>query len=108
MTWAEIYMYGLSYCRLELDFLLEIDINILSVMLRAEMDKEVHKYDLEMRKLAWQTAYLMNATGNFKTPVKPEKLYVSILELDKKKKPDKQSDIQTKRDELLKIFNIKN
>lgn len=103
-------MYGLAFCRLDVDYMYELDLNILSMLLKAEIDKEVHEYDLEMRRLAWQTALLMNATGNFKTPVKPEKLYVSIIEQEKKqqkKKPEPTEDIQAKKEELLKTFGIK-
>lgn len=103
-------MYGLAYCKLDYEYMYELDINILSKLLKAEIDKELHDYDVSMRKLAWQTSYLMNATGNYKNPVKPEKLYTSIFDKTKKaenKKPLPNSDIQKKRDELLKTFGIK-
>lgn len=35
-----------------------------------------------MQRLAWQTAYLMNATGNFKKNIKPTDLYQSIFDKD--------------------------
>ncbi len=35
-----------------------------------------------MQRLAWQTAYLMNATGNFKKNIKPTDLYQSVFDKD--------------------------
>lgn len=35
-----------------------------------------------MQRLAWQTAYLMNATGNFKKNIKPTDLYQSVFDRD--------------------------
>lgn len=99
-------MYGLAYCKLDYDYMMELDLLILSRLLKAEIDREFHQYDLEMRKTAWQTAYLMNATGNFKTPVKPDKLYTSIEDQKKKDKPARTEDVQAKKEELLKTFGI--
>lgn len=97
-------MYSLAYCRLDYEYALDLDLDILSVMIKAEIDREVHLYDLEMMKTAWQTAYLMNSTGNYKRPVKPEKLYESI---QAKKKPVKHDDVKAKRDDLLRTFGLK-
>lgn len=100
-------MYGLAYCKLDYYYMMDMDLVILGRLLHAEIEKEAHQYDLEMQKISWQTACLMNATGNFKTPVKPEKLYVPLDKQKKKDKPERIEDIQAKREELLKTFGIK-
>lgn len=102
-------MYGLSYCGLDYDYMYDLDLFVLYKLLKAEMDREVHEYDLGMLKLSWQTALLMNATGNYKREVKPESLYTSFEDRQKEQleEENKQTSIQTKRDELLKTFNIK-
>ena len=109
MTWDEIDMYGLSYCGLGYERMYDMDLFILYKLLKAEMDREAHTYDTDMLKLSWQTAFLMNATGNYKRDVKPENLYVPYEERQKLQldEESKQSSIQAKRDELLKTFNIK-
>lgn len=102
-------MYGLSYAKLDYDYMYELDLSILYLIVMAEMDKEVHQYDIEMMKLSWQTAFLMNATGNYKRAIKPENLYVTLAERNQIQvtEEDKQADIKAKREELLKTFNIK-
>lgn len=97
-------MYGLAYCKLDYEYMMDLDIDILAILLKAEIDKELHEYDLEMQRTAWQTSYLMNSTGNYKTPVKPDKLYVSIREQNKKTVMTE--NVEAKREELLKTFGI--
>lgn len=97
-------MYGLAYCKLDFDYMYDMDLDILSIMLKAEVDKEAHIYDLDMMKTAWQTAYLMNSTGNYKRPVKPEKLYESNIGKKEQVKP--KDDLQAKRADLLKTFGL--
>lgn len=101
-------MYGLAYCRLDYDYMMEVDLDTLSRLLKAEIDRELHQYDIDMKKLAWQTAYLMNATGNYKKPVKPEKLYQSILEQpkDTEEKEEKKKSIEAEREYLKKAFGL--
>lgn len=102
-------MYGLAYCKLDYEYMYDLDINILSVLLKAEIDKELFEFDMSMKKLAWQTSLLMNATGNFKTPVKPDKLYESNRDkqLNEKKATTSKKEVETKRADLLKTFGIK-
>lgn len=100
-------MYGLSYCRLPYDTLMEMDLDTLGILFGAEIAKEERVMDNQMQMLAWQTAQLMNATGNYKSPVKPEKLYTSPFK-DKSVNNGKSSvtDIEKKREELKKTFGI--
>lgn len=44
-------------------------------MIQAQIRKDEETFDMDMQKLAWQTALLMNATGNFKKKIKPSDLY---------------------------------
>jgi hypothetical protein len=87
--------------------MLNMDLYVLSVLIKAEIDRETHETDLHMQKLAWQTAMLMNATGNYKNQIKPNKLYEPLSEVnksEKKNKPLQDVDIHTKREELLNSF----
>lgn len=97
-------MYGLAYCKLDYEIMMDMDLTVLGIIFKAEMDRQLYDYDLEMQKLAWQTAYLMNASGNYKSAVKPEKLYKSII----KKSSNETINVEAKKEELLKAFSIKN
>lgn len=46
------------------------------------LEHENKKHDNDMLKLAWQTAYLMNSTGNFKKDIKPTDLYTSVFAVE--------------------------
>jgi hypothetical protein len=64
-------------------------------------------YDIEMQRTSWFTALLMNASGNFKKRIKPEKLYEPLEKRKKKKKKNFQkSYVENQRAELKKKFNI--
>lgn len=102
-------MYGLAYCNLDYEYMYELDLYILVKLIKSVMDKEAREQDLEMQRLAWQTSYLMTATGNYKTPVKPDKLYTSIYaQKEKEKEVINKVDIEAKRKELLETFGINN
>ena len=72
------------------------------------MKVEEEKIDVEMQMLAWQTALLMNSTGNYKKKIKPEDLYKSIAEIEKEEKQKQltREDKKKLEDELLSLFNI--
>ena len=72
------------------------------------MQVEEEQIDIKMQMLAWQTALLMNSTGNYKKKVKPEDLYKSIAEIEKEEK-QKSMTVEDKKkleEELLTLFNI--
>ena len=74
------------------------------------MQVEEEKIDINMQMLAWQTALLMNSTGNYKRKIKPEDLYKSIDAMDHEEK-EKQMTLEDKKklqEELCEIFNINN
>jgi hypothetical protein len=98
-------MYGLAYAKIPYDSLMEMDLTALVVVLKAEIDKEYKEFDTKMRQLSWQTALIMNASGNLKRPVKPDKLY-NPKETDKKAKKENKRNIEMDRDELKKTFGL--
>ena len=44
-------------------------------MILSQVRKEEEEFDMKMQMLAWQTALLMNSTGNYKKRIKPTDLY---------------------------------
>jgi hypothetical protein len=98
-------MYGLAYCRLDFDYMMDIDLSVISRLIKAEIDKEAHERDIDMRMLSWQTAYLMNATGHFKHPIKPERLYKPV-ESEKHSRKLNKGSVDKEREKLKKRFNL--
>lgn len=77
-------------------------------MYEAYVETLNEEFDQEMQRTSWFTALLMNATGNFKKRIQPEKLYVP-LEKRTAKKEDKEFSkkyVESQREELKKKFNI--
>lgn len=54
----------------------------LNDMAFAFIEEENRVNDIENQRVAWQTAYLMNASGNFKRRIKPEHLYKPLAEIE--------------------------
>ena len=68
--------------------------------------------DIDTQRLAWQTAHLMTASGNYgKKGVKPTDLYIPLAEQEKKpsqdiiKKFDSKDAKQNYLDDLMKNFD---
>lgn len=99
-------MYGLAYCRLDYDYMMNLDLVTLSRLIKAEIDKEIHERDIDMTMLSWQTAYLMNATGHYKSPVKPEKLYKPLDSRSKTSRRQSKGNVETEKEKLKKRFNL--
>lgn len=75
-------------------------------MHEATVDSVNEEFDTEMQRTSWFTSLLMNASGNYKKPIKPEKLYVPNAK-QKSQTVEKQVDYVAKqREELRKKFNI--
>lgn len=78
-------------------------------MIRASAKAEEDSFNSKMQMLAWQTALLMNSTGNYKKKIKPTDLFnpearkgtveKADISEEEKKKLKKQ-----KQEELLKAF----
>lgn len=100
------WLYG--KCGLKPAEVYSTDLLQLGDIVLAFMKVEEEKIDVEMQMLAWQTALLMNSTGNYKKKIKPEDLYKSIAEIEKEEE-QKQLTIEDKKkleEELLTLFNI--
>jgi hypothetical protein len=62
--------------------------------------------DREYQRTSWFTSLLMNATGNFKKKVQPDKLYIPLAK-QKTQTVEYQKDyVEQQREELAKKFNI--
>lgn len=77
-------------------------------MVLAFMRVEEESFDNNMIMLSWQTALLMNSTGNFKKKIKPDDLYTPLEAQKEKAKvqaegfnPEKRQELQN---ELLSAF----
>lgn len=77
-------------------------------MVLAHMKAEEESFDRDMMLLSWQTALLMNSTGNYKKKIKPDDLYIPLETQREKAKvqaegfnPEKRQELQ---DELLSAF----
>lgn len=77
-------------------------------MILAHKEAEEEMFDKEMIKLSWQTALLMNSTGNYKKKIKPEDLYVPLdVQIEKartKAEGFSQEKRQKLQNELLSAF----
>jgi hypothetical protein len=76
-------------------------------MYEANVDVVNEEFDTEMQRTSWFTALLMNASGNFKKRIKPEKLYTPLEKQNKQSNKQFQKDyVEKQREELKKKFNI--
>lgn len=55
--------------------LYELDLFILGEMIEAHAEVENEEFETKMQMIAWQTALLMNSSGNYKKKIKPQDLY---------------------------------
>ena len=83
-----------------------MDMRVLGDMIKAQIRVKEEQMDEYLSVIAWQTAYLMTATGNYKKGIKPKDLYVPMserrAEIEKKSEP---VDIDALRKELLDTFS---
>lgn len=82
---------------------------ILADMIRACGRAEEDSFNTKMQMLAWQTALLMNSTGNYKKKIKPTDLFNpekhkgTVEEADISEE-EKKALKKQKQEELLKTF----
>lgn len=87
-----------------------MDLSVLVDMIVAHSKCEEEEFDVQMNMLAWQTALLMNSTGNFKKKIKPKDLYIPLAEQKEQEKHKKQNEEfnpeerQKLQEELLQSF----
>ena len=85
-------------------------------MISSKIRKDDEDFDVKMQMLAWQTALLMNSSGNYKKRIKPSDLYSpsNNEEVEKQEKFTKEDVAEVKRqlqEDLLSTFadsNLKN
>lgn len=71
----------------------------------SHMRAEQEAFDEKMQMMAWQTALLMNSTGNFKKKIKPTDLYTPLAEVEREQKAEyKPEDKKALQEELLSAF----
>lgn len=70
----EIKQLAFGYLRLKPDEFWNLTLSEIIDMAEAVVEDEKRKIEEQLWIVAWQTAHLMNATGNFKKTITPEKL----------------------------------
>lgn len=93
--------------------LYELDLFCLDEMIASKIRKENEDFDINMQMLAWQTALLMNSTGNYKKRIKPSDLYSpsNDEEAEKQEKFSKEDIAEVKKklqEDLLSTFSDSN
>ena len=77
-------------------------------MILAQIKVEEENLDEQMQLMAWQTALLMNSTGNYKKKIKPKDLYTPMAEINEQEEKQNNlsgSDAKKKlQEELLSTF----
>lgn len=76
-------------------------------MVLAQIRLEEEQQDEQMQILAWQTALLMNSSGNFKKKIRPKDLYTPISEVKEKVEHENLKGAEVKKqlqEELLSAF----
>ena len=82
-----------------------MDLAVLGEWIKAHSRAEQEAFDEKMQMVAWQTALLMNSTGNFKKKIKPTDLYTPLAEVDRGQVAEhKPEDKKALQDELLSAF----
>lgn len=82
-----------------------MDLAVLGDWIKAHYRAEQEAFDEKMQMVAWQTALLMNSTGNFKKKIKPTDLYTPMAEIDRGQRAEyKPEDKKALQDELLSAF----
>lgn len=81
-------------------------------MILSFIKAEEESFDLKMQMLSWQTALLMNSTGNFKKKIKPDDLYTPLADIvEKGKRNNEGFDAEERKrlqEELLQSFKDSN
>jgi glutamyl-tRNA reductase len=56
-------------------------------MIEAMVEEEQRQDDMKNQRVAWQTAHLMNATGNYKKKIKTTDLYKPMVDVQEEETP---------------------
>lgn len=74
-SWADVCYWGYGVFKLKPNELYALDPIELIEMVEGYISYANDEFDKDMHMLAWQTALLMNSTGNLKKHIKPKDLY---------------------------------
>jgi hypothetical protein len=78
-------------------------------MVMADGMKREEDVELQLQLLAWQTSHIMNSSGNYKKPIKPEHLYKpqgdSENETSKELRPIDRDEKNKQLEALMNKFN---
>lgn len=97
---------GYGYLKLSPDALWSLSSREFVDMYEAYITRENEEFDAEMQRTSWFTSLLMNATGNYKKEIKPDKLY-KPMEKQKTQTKEYQKDyVEKQREALMQKFNI--
>lgn len=72
-------------------------------MVEAAIKEEDRQIEAAYWRTAWQTAFLMNATGNYRQRIKPEKLIGNMFEQKSSQKPTKPKNRAEAKQELQRV-----
>lgn len=75
-------------------------------MYEAHVDQHNELFDIEMQRTSWFTSLLMNASGNMKRQIKPDKLYVPIDKQKPKSAKEQKAYVESQREQLKNKFNL--
>lgn len=84
--------------------LYDIELSIIVEWLMYKLKSEEEELDKQMQIVAWQTALLMNATGNFKRKIKPNDLYTPVNNSYSKARGKENKNKEQLQAELLESF----
>lgn len=97
---------GYAYLGLKPSELWELSTREFVDMYDAHITATNEDVDNEMQRTSWFTALLMNATGNFKKQIQPNKLYVPLDDRKPMTEEDQRKYVETQQEELKRKFNI--
>ena len=80
--------------------LYDYDLVVLGDWLAILVEHDFIEHDNKMKIIAWQTAYLMNATGNFKKNLLPSDIYSSPLDVSEQPQDLDTEEAQIQRKQL--------
>ncbi len=76
-------------------------------MYEANVEQHNEVFDIEMQRTSWFTSLIMNASGNLKRQVKPDKLYTPLDKKKPKTEEEQKEYVESQREKLNKRFNLK-
>jgi hypothetical protein len=97
---------GYGSLKLQPSVLWELSARELVDMFEASIEIVDEDLDREYQRTSWFTSLLMNATGNFKKKIQPDKLYIPLAKQKTQTVEYQKEYVDSQREELKKKFNI--